>query len=99
MNASHPHRAAAFALLAVASWGAEARSGEEVYRQTCALCHEHVRVGPQLRDRQLPSAAVVQLVRSGFNGMPAFRATEISDAELQSLARYVNELKTPEKTQ
>lgn len=68
---------------------APARTGAEIYAKVCSLCHE-TRVGPVLLGRQLPGVVVATFVRHGMNGMPAFRPSEISDAELADLARFIN---------
>jgi mono/diheme cytochrome c family protein len=75
------------------------RSGEETYNKVCALCHE-TRVGPKLLGRQLSADAVKTIVRLGLNGMPAFRQSEISPAELEAVAQFVmtsSSLKDPSK--
>jgi mono/diheme cytochrome c family protein len=64
------------------------RSGAEIYTKVCALCHE-TRVGPSITGRQLHSEAVKIFVRHGSNGMPAFRPSEISPAELEAIAQFI----------
>jgi mono/diheme cytochrome c family protein len=64
------------------------RPPEQVYRETCGYCHG-ANVGPVIRGRQLPPAAVRPIVRQGSNAMPAFRPTEISDSELDALAVWL----------
>lgn len=64
------------------------RDGAQVYRQICAYCHEH-NVGPQILGRSYPADAMAMIVRSGLNGMPSFRATDITDAELKAVTEYV----------
>lgn len=64
------------------------RAPEVVYAQVCGYCHGR-NVGPVIRGRRLPASVVKAFVRSGPNAMPAFRQTEISDAELEALARWV----------
>lgn len=99
MSPSRLSAIVASTLIAGGSGVANARSPEQIYRHTCALCHEETRVAPALCDRQLPSAAIERVVRSGLNGMPAFRLTDISDGELRALARYVTDLRTPGQTE
>lgn len=67
---------------------AAVRDGAQVYRQTCAYCHEH-NVGPKILGRNYPADAMAMIVRSGLNGMPSFRATDITDAELKAVTEYV----------
>lgn len=64
------------------------RPPEQVYASTCGYCHGQ-NVGPIILGRKLPADAVKLMVRSGLNSMPAFRPTEISPAELDQLARWI----------
>ena len=64
------------------------RAPADLYAGVCARCHE-ARVGPPLLGRSLAPAITSTFVRRGMNGMPAFRASEISDQELQALARFI----------
>jgi mono/diheme cytochrome c family protein len=72
------------------AFGAE-RSGEQVFHDTCYLCHT-TGVSPSLTDQPLPFETLLYMVRHGSNGMPAFRPTEISDKELHNLADYLASL-------
>lgn len=65
------------------------RAPEVIYAKTCGYCHgQHV--APVIRGRKLPPQIIAQYVRSGPRAMPAFRPTEISDAELKALAQWVS---------
>ena len=79
-------------------------AGAAVYVNYCADCHDsgpghpgtmrlEVRLGVDLsvlRERtDLVPDYVKMVVRNGFQMMPAFRPTEITDAELEDLASYV----------
>jgi mono/diheme cytochrome c family protein len=79
--------------------------GEAMFVQYCAGCHDGgdghpgtmrlaVRLGAEnsiLRKRSNLAPEYVKIVvRNGFEMMPAFRPTEISDAELDALAAYVS---------
>lgn len=66
------------------------RAPEEIYSQTCGYCHG-VNVGPVIRGRNLPPALTKAFVRMGPNAMPAFRETEITDAELDALATWLQQ--------
>lgn len=79
-----------------AAWPASAetpspppRPPEAIYAKTCGYCHG-ARVGPILRGRKLPVELITAYVRSGPRAMPAFRPTEISNAELAALAKWIN---------
>jgi mono/diheme cytochrome c family protein len=65
------------------------RAPEVVYATTCGYCHGR-NVGPVIRGRALPAEAIVQQVRHGQNGMPAFRPTEITKSELDALAKWIS---------
>lgn len=66
------------------------RSPEQVYAAVCGYCHGK-NVGPVIRGRALPAEAVEYIVRHGQNAMPAFRATEVTPAELKALAAWVQQ--------
>ena|SRR5579863_3609081 len=85
---------------------AELAPGRQVYLQWCAPCHapgithpgthalmskyQGVKSGVLLEWTDLPAASVKYVVRHGISVMPHFRKTEISDAELDALARYLS---------
>ncbi len=83
---------------------AENSTGRKVFGQWCSACHMDSPFAPgtiQLKQTHGPEYAVIQnradltdafirlLVRQGRAGMPKFRRTEISDAELDSLVKYL----------
>jgi mono/diheme cytochrome c family protein len=70
------------------------KDGAEIYKKICALCHETA-IGPVLRGRDLDPLYITLIVRNGSRAMPAFRASEIDDESLKTLAEYVS--KTAEK--
>ncbi len=65
------------------------RSPQKTYASTCAYCHG-ANVGPIILGRHLPPAYIHQMVRAGRNAMPAFRPTEITPAELDTLAVWIS---------
>ena len=93
------------ALLALNGAVAASPDGAVVYDQWCAPCHAPgiSHPGTQallakypgdwkgvLRDwKELTPDYVRLIVRQGISVMPHFRKTEISDAELDALARYI----------
>jgi mono/diheme cytochrome c family protein len=95
-----PFVAAALILAAGFSGAADAaaapRAPETVYAKTCGYCHgQHV--APIIRGRGIPVEVTKQYVRTGPRGMVAFRPTEISDAELEALAKWLNASKADAK--
>lgn len=72
------------------------RAPAVIYAKTCGYCHgQHV--APVIRGRNLPPEVIAQYVRSGPRAMPAFRPTEISDAELKALTQWVSTSKADPK--
>lgn len=76
------------------------RAPEKIFADTCGYCHGHfiapgITVIREIRGRNLPPALVKTYVRNGVGSMPAFRFTEISDAELDSLAVWIESSEAP----
>lgn len=63
---------------------------DPTYAKVCSYCHE-TGIGPVLLGRQLPTVYIENVVRQGFRAMPSFRPTEIDNAALASVARWVSE--------
>lgn len=72
------------------------RKPEVVYTQICGYCHGR-NVGPIILGRKLPASYIALMARNGRNGMPAFRPTEISKAELDGLAKWISASSAPAK--
>ncbi|MDQ3060128.1 MAG: cytochrome c [Pseudomonadota bacterium] len=66
--------------------------GQHFYQQVCAKCHE-TGIGPVITGRGLPEATYVYMARHGLNAMPAFRLSDIDDATLLDLAKYLSATK------
>lgn len=66
-----------------------AQGPEGTYSRTCGYCHG-TNVGPILLGKGYPPEAITYMVRNGKGAMPAFRPTEISEAELQALSKWVS---------
>lgn len=64
------------------------RTPDVIYAKTCGYCHGR-NVGPIILGRAIPADTVKYIVRHGQNGMPAFRPTEVTPAELDALAAWV----------
>ncbi|HYF28327.1 MAG TPA: cytochrome c [Baekduia sp.] len=77
---------------------ASAASGKKVFTDRCASCHTLAdagaegRLGPNLDETNLDTAAIEQQVREGGGSMPAFEGS-LSDDEITSVATYVTEAK------
>lgn len=88
-----------------------APDGAALYVQHCSACHDRGREHPgtarladrwpqqaSLLDREaLPAPFVRHIVRHGLNLMPAFRSGELSEAELQALAEFLDAGPHPQK--
>jgi len=84
----------------------EYAAGRTVYTRWCAPCHDPgithpgthalmvkyqgVKPGVLLEWKDLQAATVKVVVRHGISVMPHFRKTEISDAELDALAKFLS---------
>lgn len=79
------------------------RTGEQIFADKCVFCHDARGWGTrslarrtppgqaELLNRQvLPEVLVRHAVRRGIGSMPQFTPTEISDAELDALARWLS---------
>lgn len=64
------------------------RDGMHVYEKVCSYCHD-IGVGPLIKRTEKPAEYIHYIVRNGFRAMPAFRASEINDAELKLLADFI----------
>jgi (+)-pinoresinol hydroxylase len=80
--------------------------GRAVYTKWCAPCHDPgiihpgtnaltvkykgVKPGVLLEWKDLQPDTVKYMVRHGISVMPQFRKTEISDAELEALAKFLS---------
>lgn len=59
-----------------------------IWHAACAYCHEGSKVGPPLTgpyDRE----ALRAIVRSGSGAMPPFHPSELSDRQIDDLARWL----------
>jgi mono/diheme cytochrome c family protein len=72
------------------------RAPEVIYAKTCGYCHGS-NVGPVIRGRALSVDVIKLMVRSGPNGMPAFRQTEVTNSELDKLAKWISASKADPK--
>jgi mono/diheme cytochrome c family protein len=96
---------AALAAAAAPAWAQQPTDGKAVFDKWCAPCHGdgpgkpgtnalqalYKGAKPALLEKRtdLPPELTKQFVRTGVSVMPFFRKTEISDAELDALAKYL----------
>ncbi|TAK56589.1 MAG: cytochrome c [Gammaproteobacteria bacterium] len=69
-------------------------SPEQMYQVICAQCHD-IGVGPVLAGRSLPPQYIATVLRNGRAGMPSFRPTELSDADVQQLTDWLGRQPAP----
>jgi mono/diheme cytochrome c family protein len=74
---------------------AEAETGERVFMEHCHQCHPGgaAGLGPALNNKPLPAFLMRMQVRRGLGAMPEFDEQMISDAELDALVTYLQELR------
>lgn len=64
----------------------DAARGEEVYNQSCAICHNS---GPSLENIGWSPARLRQQIREGSGRMPAISANRVSDADMEAILAYM----------
>jgi ubiquinol-cytochrome c reductase cytochrome c subunit len=75
--------------------------GMELFTDHCAGCHQIAGVGGIVTGARVPSLArsnaveIAEAVRTGPYVMPRFTRKQISDPELDSIIRYVEQTKSP----
>ena len=67
-----------------------AQERDRTYAKVCGFCHDKG-VGPAILGRELPVAYIENVVSHGFRAMPSFRSSEIDNAALASVARWVSQ--------
>ena len=76
--------------------------GQRLFAERCAGCHQIVAAGGYVTDAVPPSlhdatdTQIAEAVRIGPYVMPAFSRSSISDAQLDSIVRYVDYTKHPD---
>lgn len=90
--------------VALASSSETNRSSEQIYVERCAFCHSRGGWGTRTLARRLPENEAVLLdradlppayttfvVRYGVGAMPQFNPSELTDAELEELSRWLED--------
>jgi ubiquinol-cytochrome c reductase cytochrome c subunit len=76
-------------------------AGGELYRAQCAACHQWSASGGALLHREAPAlhastaTQIGEAVRTGPGAMPTFSDAALTDAQLNSVARYIQYLRSP----
>lgn len=65
--------------------------GRRTFMQYCHACHPGgaAGLGPALNNKPLPAALIEFQVRHGLGAMPAFKAEDINQRELDALSAYL----------
>jgi mono/diheme cytochrome c family protein len=87
---------------------AHQEQGQKLYRSTCIYCHGEKVWGTFALERRLGAdrgllekrtdlvaALVKSVVRNGLGSMPAYRRTELTDADVDAIADYLTRERTP----
>ena len=81
--------------LAEAQAAGEWRNARQMFDATCAYCHG-AGVAEELRGSDLPPEYVGFVIRDGLRGMPAFRPSDFSDADIAALVAMITSSPKPE---
>ena len=73
---------------AAAQSAGEWRDAAHLYSSSCTYCHD-TGVAPNLRGAGWPKEYVAVRVRMGYQAMPAFKPSEVSEAEIAALAAWL----------
>lgn len=82
--------------------GADLADGGSLFRAQCAACHQWAGEGGALLHREAPplhaatATQIAEAVRTGPGAMPVFSTAALTDAQLASVARYVEHLDAPD---
>lgn len=70
--------------------------GEHVFAARCHQCHPGGAggLGPAINDKPLPVTLIKAQVRNGLGAMPAFGNREVSDQDLDAIAKYLKALRS-----
>lgn len=82
----------AFAAVTSSAFASVPAKGEAVFKEKCMACHPDGGniMNPQKSIKGLKDTkSIVRKVRSGGNGMTAFDAKAISDADAKAVAEYI----------
>ncbi len=71
-----------------------ARSGQEVFMESCNRCHPagNAGLGPSIINKPIPGFLIKMQVRNGYGAMPSFDKEHLSDEELNNIVKYIKEI-------
>lgn len=84
-----------FRPMAASEGTGELARGREVFMQHCHSCHPGGEggLGPAINNKPLPKALIAFQVRQGLGVMPEFPPEALSEADLQALLEYLEQLR------
>ena len=69
--------------------------GKTLFQKFCYKCHPngHTGLGPAINDKPLPEFAIKTQIRTGVGAMPSFDHSLLSDADVDAIADYLQQLR------
>jgi mono/diheme cytochrome c family protein len=73
---------------------AQEQEGRVLFMRNCNMCHPggSAGLGPGINNKPLPSVAMRTQIRRGVGSMPAFTDEMLSDAQVDAIVAYLNEM-------
>ncbi|MBZ4418052.1 cytochrome c [Myxococcus sp. RHSTA-1-4] len=73
---------------------AQEQEGRVLFMRNCNMCHPGGSggLGPSINNKPLPSVAMRTQIRQGVGAMPAFTDEMLSDAQVDAVIAYLNEM-------
>jgi mono/diheme cytochrome c family protein len=75
-------------------FNAQQQEGRVLFMRNCNMCHPGGAggLGPSINNKPLPSVAMRTQIRRGVGAMPAFTDEMLSDAQVDAIVAFLNEL-------
>ena len=75
------------------------QEGRVLFMRNCNMCHPggSSGLGPGINNKPLPSLAMRTQIRQGVGSMPAFTDEMLSDAQVDAIIAYLNEMQEEKK--
>lgn len=70
------------------------QEGRVLFMRNCNMCHPggSSGLGPGINNKPLPSVAMRTQIRQGVGAMPAFTEDMLTDAQVDAIVAYLNEM-------
>lgn len=78
---------------------AQEQEGRVLFMRHCNMCHPGGSggLGPSINNKPLPAVAMRTQIRQGVGSMPAFTEEMLSDAHVDAIVAYLNEMQEEKK--